>query len=290
MPFCQNQTMINFTNQLSEQVNYALDEASRQPGTSLAYAERAVGIIIPYINQLRNFILTYRFKDPEEEITLFKNIVPEFISLLIYHQKLFHIEMRRPAASISIQQKLLQREYKKIGYFFSSNMELLAYYNAGIADKDRTLFMRGGQDILLTPDDYALLFDPQFCPVASYKIAKMKAYGRLQEYLLNALSTLKKTRDTRSSQLHRKSNLQWTDSKVAATELGYGLFANKSFNNGKADLKDIFEGLESFLNIKLGLYHSTYQDIKRRKKERTPYIRQTMENLEQKMDRDDEDN
>ncbi len=51
-------------------------------------------------------------------------------------------------------------------------------------------------------------------------------------------------------------------------ELVYALHLNGSFNNGSADLKQIFEWLENSLEIDFGNVYSNFRDIRMRKKKR----------------------
>jgi hypothetical protein len=69
-------------------------------------------------------------------------------------------------------------------------------------------------------------------------------------------------------------------------EIGYGIEASKFLNRGNADIKEIMIVLETVFNIDLGEYYRTYISIKERN-DRTKYLRQIIENLEKRMDDDD---
>jgi hypothetical protein len=75
--------------------------------------------------------------------------------------------------------------------------------------------------------------------------------------------------------------LQWTDTQSSLVELIYGLYVNKTFNNGKADIKEIATFLEKTFNIKLNDVYRTFLDIKKRKTDKFKFIESMQSNLEE---------
>ena len=279
--------MIHFTGQLKEALEIALREIASYRQNNLLVAASSIVLINETLTQLKAFVQSYTFSDSLEEIDFFKNIAPEFFALLIYFHKVYTIEAKKPSANIPLQKKHLQREYKKIGYFYCANVDFFSYYNSGMSDRDELLFLSAKQDLLLLPDDYAVLLDSSICPIATYKIAKLKAYTPLEKYIFTELDLVKSRTGTMTSAFPT-TKLSWTDSKIAAAELAYSLYANKSFNNGKVELRDIVQEFEHFFNINLGTYHSSYQDMKMRKKSRTSFLEELRDSLERKMDEEED--
>ena len=52
--------------------------------------------------RLKEFIIDYRFHDESEEIFFFKKVKPHLFSQLIYHSKIYNIELNRPAVSSKV--------------------------------------------------------------------------------------------------------------------------------------------------------------------------------------------
>ena len=48
------------------------------------------------IGRLKDFIVSYTFRDEEEEIHFFKKVKPDIIKLLIFYHKVYDIELDRP--------------------------------------------------------------------------------------------------------------------------------------------------------------------------------------------------
>ncbi|MGN6435858.1 MAG: RteC domain-containing protein [Agriterribacter sp.] len=263
-----------------------MEEELRVIETNLAvqeYAAAAIRIIQKYVEELKQFQEDHAFETIAEEIEFFKYQAPEVYAKLIYYRKLYQIHTQNASANIAMQKKQLRREHKKIGYFYCANVELLSYYATGMQERDELLFTRKLQDILHLNDDYAFMIDTRICPLATYKIAKMKAYRRLENDILAILKGLKLQVPTLGTTMP-PAELQWTASKIAITELIYGLYATSVFNSGQARLKEIVAGFEQYFKIDLNDYKSIYQDMKMRKKSRTSFLSELRTKLEAKMD------
>jgi hypothetical protein len=232
-------------------------------------------------------IILEDFSSPEEEINFFKNVAPLFFSKLIYFQKLYTIRLHSTHADLASRKRLFKAFRKKISYFFEVNASLISYYASGGNANDQQYFLRSTQQILQPMDDFALFVDTRICTVASYKIAKMLAYKKLDLHLLNRLDQLN-SEIKNPQQSATKKLIQWTASKTAATELVYSLFSSGIFNNGQARLKEIIFAFEQSFQIDLGGYQSAYQDMKMRKKSRTAFLSELRQNLESKMDEEED--
>lgn len=263
-----------------------MEEELRTIETNLVikdYAANAIRIIQKYIEELRRLLEDHEFETVAEEIKFFKYQAPEVYGQLIYYRNLYHIHTKNVSASIAVQKKQLRHEHKKIGYFYCANVELLSYYATGMQERDEHLFTRKEQDILYLNDDYAFMVDTRICPLATYKIAKMKACQRLENDILAILKGLKLQVPTLGT-IMPPVELQWTASKIAITELIYGLYTTSVFNSGQARLKEIVAGFEQYFKVDLNDYKSIYQDMKMRKKSRTSFLSELRTKLEAKMD------
>jgi Asp-tRNA(Asn)/Glu-tRNA(Gln) amidotransferase C subunit len=67
----------------------------------------------------------------------------------------------------------------------------------------------------------------------------------------------------------------------------YALYYQGSFNNGKADLKEIAAYFEAIFNIDLGDVYRTWYSIKSRKVESTAYLETLKALLQKKIDEPD---
>ncbi len=66
--------------------------------------------------------------------------------------------------------------------------------------------------------------------------------------------------------------LTWTFNKTDLVELIYALVALGVFNNGNVEIKSVVSFFETVFHVALGSYYHKYQDIMKRKKERTVFL------------------
>lgn len=250
------------------------------------YVAQAVKLLTRLVEEVKQNILQYDFLTLEEEIDTFKNLVPEIFAYFIYYRKLYNLHSHALVTNTAVQKKQLRRELKKITFFFISNKELLTYYADGLTDRDRFLFTRKFRVSGFCNEDYFFLVDDRFCPLTTYKLAKMKAYRLLETDILQLLNGMKQSLPINQPPVSR-SAVQWTASKSAATELVYGLFASGVFNSGQAKLKEIVAAFEKGFSLSLEGYQRSYQDLKMRKKSRTSFLSDLRTRLENKMDEEE---
>lgn len=276
--------MIEFTTPLYAAMNEALEQAATTAENNLQCAERSYAIVQDTLQQVKEFILDYEFTDVNEEVLFFKEIKPGFLRQLIYYLKVFYIEAGKPVGGKEIQASYYTQVSGRVNAFFERNYLFYIYYRMGKSDHDLQYFTRSSGRHELLPE-YLLDIDPKFSTIHSYKLAKLQAYERLNEYILAQISSLNDANASVSPSMRNRPQIKWTDPKVALIELGYSIFCRGAVNKGKADIKDIMHALEYAFNIDLGNYYVVFQqNIRIRKKNRTSYLDQLKEYLERHMD------
>lgn len=221
----------------------------------------------------------------EEEIYFFKELKPQILSRLLFFNKVYTIEIKCPNGSNIIYKNYYEKELNSLTYFFDRHLDFYRYYRAGSTHLDEQYFVRSKPNIRLCIDSSQFIRDPKFSTGYDYKVAKILSNEMLRIYLNKKLQDL----DKNSAILNQgryigKIPIQWTASKSAAIELGYALHASGVLNRGSVNIQEIMLLLQKVLNIDLGDYYRTYVTIKNRKKDRTAFLKQLIENLEKKMD------
>lgn len=100
--------MLQFTSRIKKEIDARIEQIECSEISMINKSLEASGILTEAFNQLKEFILSYDFKNEEEEIFFFKEAKPRLCSRLIYYHKIYNIEMNRPAG---IEK---QREYLRI--------------------------------------------------------------------------------------------------------------------------------------------------------------------------------
>lgn len=279
--------MRNFAKTLQVELDSQLQFIRLETGDSIKAAELSIKVLLSVIDKLKKFTLKYKFKNEAEEIHFFKHLKPQFISKLIYHNKVFNIETKKPHGGEKVIRKYLNNELDKLKRYFDSNLDFYKYYRTNSSYLDFKYFVRGKHDIKLTLDTFYFEADHRFSTSHDYKISKIIAHDLIQVYLEAELMNLDR-KESKKYQDVPKVKLNWTESKTALIELIYALHSQGAFDNNKADIKDIAAYFEAIFNIDLGDYYRTYLEIRIRKSNRTKFIDNLKENLIKRMDEADE--
>ncbi len=278
--------MMKLAMQLYAKMNETLEQIVIDSENHLQYAERSYQAIGATMLQLKDYILTYEFKNQEEEISFFKEVKPQFLRELIYYMKVFYIEAGKPLGDKEALAAYYKQAIDRINTFFERNHSLYIYYRMGKSDHDTQYFVRAGEKNELLPE-YSLDIDPRFTTIHSYKLAKIQAYERLNDYLQHEIYLLNNPElDIVVDGKKKRRNL-WTDTKSALIELAYALHARGAINHGKGDVKQVIEALEIAFNVQVGNFYRTFQGMRIRKKSRTPFLDFLIEGLVRLMDNTD---
>ncbi|MCC6180618.1 MAG: RteC domain-containing protein [Bacteroidia bacterium] len=279
--------MLPFANKLLYELENQLQFIEQENDVILKRSELSFIVCKKAIEQLKSFILKYKFKTISEEIKFFKEIKPQFTSKLIYHLTLYNIETKKPNGGSKILKKYLIKELDKLKSYFDYNLDFYKYYRAGATYLDHTYFVRDKYDIKLTLDGYIFENDTRFSTTHDFKVSKILAHDLLQVYLENELVYLERKESNQNSQDAPKSRLTWQESKTSLIELIYALQSHGAFGN-QADIKEIAAYFEYAFNIDLGDYYRTYLEIRIRKTGRTKFLSLLQETLTKRMDQADE--
>lgn len=271
-----------FSDRLYQQMNSALRSISIEANSMLKQAEGSYRTVQEAMQELKNFILHYSFKDEQEEIYFFKDIKPRFLKELIFFEELYYIESGRPVASKKEIERYLNTHLTHINQFFRRNNHLYTYYLMGETYKDEQYFTRQPSGVRLKPDKYYLDMDTRFSTLYSFKLGRLQAYQKLSDYLQTAL--LKLDQNLPTPEIAAKPKLKWTAPKVSLIELVYAFKAAGVFNNGTANINEIATLLESAFQRDLSDFYRTFQEIRIRKKSRTAFMDLLQARLAQWMD------
>ena len=278
------QKRIILLNKLNEQLNFIDLEIDHQ----IKKCEQAITIILMSIKELKKTVIKTNFKSETEEIQFFKEVKPQFSSKLIYYNRIYKIEMKKPNGGNRILKKYYNNELLKLKAFFDNELEFYQYFRSGSTYLDYKYFIRGNFDIKLGLDTYYFETDTSFAVSHDFKVATILANDLIQLYLENQLLMLENKEISDKSQRKPNAKLTWTGSKIALVELMYALHTEGVLNNGATDLKEIAEYFEHIFEINLGQYRRAFLEIRARKTDKTKFIDNLKKTLENRMNNSDE--
>lgn len=276
--------MLNFSTNLYAEMNVALEEIAMKSDNILQRAERSYIVVEHTLGELKDYILTYTFKDKEEEIKFFKEIKPMFLCELIYYMEVYQVEAWKSPIGREDEIKHYGIGARRVDFYFKRYNELYTYYRKSSSENDERYFLRTeSASGLITPISFSDM-DPRFSTIYSFQFAKMQAYELFSNYLQQCVYRLEHPGLEPLKLEGKKSRNFWTDSKADLIELVYSIFARGSINHGKADIKGIINAFESTFNVNLGNFYRTFQNLRIRKKNQTPYLDAAKNDLLKMMD------
>ncbi|MDY0930719.1 RteC domain-containing protein [Chryseobacterium sp. CFBP8996] len=280
-------TGINFKRKIDElwkSLSNDIDTVLRNKSEVLSYAEEILMLTDTAIRKLKIYVQEYQFKDWSEEIEFFKVTKPKFVSVYIYYSKLLAIESSKPYADPLVLKSYYETERANLIYFYQEHKEFISYYKRKATYLDKKYFVKFKFDFKLKLSAELYSYDESFSTSHDHTVSQILANDRLDLYLTTKINS-----DYVVDHLvFQHSPLEWTAPKVALIELLYALYLTKCFDAGKAEPSDIFRWAETALNINLGNYHKTLNEIKLRKTDRTKFLKLIQQNLEQYLDYSDE--
>lgn len=222
---------------------------------------------------LHNFkvnIQNTKFKSVDSEIDFFKNIKQVPLVPLIYFSEVRSFELQFPLVDNSSQKKYINKKIKKLNRFFSHNIDFIQYVTQGNSHFDKHYFTRKHSDTYHIVSSKFYFQDPDFTTARDMLLGKVKAYQKFILYLKQKLQN--GINNDLISSLTLTTQLKWTASKAALTELVYALYASGVLNNGNADIKEIAVALQKVFHFDLGDFYKIYAEIKFRKNSRTKFL------------------
>lgn len=233
-------------------------------------------------------ILQAGFKDEQKEIDFFKNIKPQILGKLIYHNKVFRIETTCPVSNGRIHQnyfesqlKILKSEYKES----ISNEDFYRYYRAGRTDRDHTYFRLGQVNYHDGLKSGVFEIDLSFSTYYDNKVAHIVANELLYSYLLTKINP-EENPDTILINGDANKDISWTNSQNALIELIYALYASNSIAHGKMGIRKLALIFQVLFQTPLNDIHHSFHRMKTRAGSRTAFLDQLKISLEEYMDKD----
>lgn len=277
--------MEQFINNIKENVNKKIQFIESEENNIFQKSINIISLLESAFDELKVFVSNYTFSTQLEEITFFKETKPQLFSILIYHRKIYNLEMRMPTGSYIDRKNYLESILGRIKYFFDNNADFYQYYRSGSTHLDRYYFLRGKPDIQLILDCFYFERDANFSTSFDFKVAKMIANERLIVYINNKLIKIKQQENNISENPYLpKIKLTWTAKKAELVEQIYAWDSAGCFNNGNTNIKELAEYIETVFNINLGDFYHTFLEIRERKGSHTLFLDKLIKYLNERMD------
>ena len=264
--------MIHYKNVL-DQLVLGLNGLDQKFPSLLAKAEKGLQLVTKAKKELDLLVIKRGFRNVQDEIYFFKLLKPKLLSNLIFYSVLVACEAKRFSFTSDDYNTLVRNKLEFVKAHYDDYSEFLAYYNSEAGHLDELYFVRDSfaKPILLSPA-FATEDSTGYDVVAAHIIA----FKELKIHFENPEG------DPAEDPL--ATDLEWSASRIALAELLYALKEVGAINYGKIDLIELARVLGRIFNTEMDDIHRKFTEIKSRKKDRCRFLIELIQNLEAKMD------
>jgi hypothetical protein len=208
-------------------------------------------------------------------ISFYKDILPVQLSLVYQYSTYLNHIIHSPTDVLDDTRFLpvLQDEYTILK---RNHQPLYIYFRCNITDKDTCFFIPGAENLILVSAPYNYISVSIAIPSASDVYAKFLAFEQLISQFQNVSIPVKDM-----------PALKWHGSQAALTELIYALNEMGVLEGRRNEIRKLRIIFEKMFLFDLGNIYKTYENIRMRKKSRTPFLDGLRNALLRKMDDDD---
>lgn len=274
--------MIQFASCLKKEIDIKIEQIECSEISMISKSLEASRMLVEAFNQLKVFILSYNFKDEEEEIYFFKEAKPRLCSRLIYYRKVYNIEMNRPIG-IEKQREYLCELLNDINKYNSKRLDFIRYYRSDSSHLDAFYFLRDKTDVEQYLETFYYEFDPNFSTNSDFKVAKILANDMLSAYLMHEAELLNDNGLKTYSFGFPATKKTWMGSKAELQEQIFSWDSAGMFGN--VPLTQLYDYIQNVFNIQLDSNLSrTFGDLKIRNT-LTPFLDKLKDALLRRMGR-----
>jgi hypothetical protein len=259
---------------LLEELRLKLNEIERQNHQILPITIQSIHACREILSKMSKLVIDSSFKNDDEEIHFFKNIITYPLSQLIYFSKIRTLEIEFPKVNFVEQKKYIKKKMNRVNKFYIYNVDFIQYIVEGKSHFDSLYFTRSENNSLNFSNTKSCFRNPEFSTSHDLLLAQFKAYNLYYIYLKKRIDGLKALQNNQSFESNDSFNFKWTKSNVDLTELIYALYFSKAINDGRVQINEIAAFFEKHFNLNLGDFYRTFSAIKNRKKNKIIFLEQ----------------
>ncbi|WP_280216263.1 RteC domain-containing protein [Bacteroides fragilis] len=203
--------------------------------------------------ELKAYALAHPFGEDEEEILYFKYYKPALTGRLLYYYRVYQIESGCPGC-LRAAEPYCRKAMKRAGRMMERYLPFYQYYHSGATYRDSYYFMRAKGE--LSPENGSFVLDEEAEFSTGYDVlaARLISVEMLLAYLSRRIE--RAAQGTEAETVREKEH-RWTNTKIAAIQLVYGIYATGSVDEGNAEIGELAALFEKHFHVELGnVYHA----------------------------------
>ncbi len=225
----------------------------------------------------------------EDEIFCFKVAKPYILGRLLFLDKIQEFKLIELIDSIDSRREYYIDRINHIDAKMTKEIDFYRYHRSGATDMDDIYYTRKNRGRFSGWRDSAIDRDPNFSTSHDFDAARIVCRELLFGYIAHQLNLMNGTATpcVPEDQEESLAEVRWTGSKSDLVELCYALLAEGAINDGNIKIKELIPYMERVFNYDCGGYYSAYNYIKKRKKDRLPFLTSLITTLNRKIENED---
>lgn len=243
----------------------------------LAY-NKAISFCQARLVHLKKDFLSDAKRSPEVDIHFFKTTKQLPQTQLFYYWALREYQASYPVSGKDIQKKYIKAKRKEAIAFSEKHLIFQKYLRLGESHFDHLYFTRNNSPNANKAQSIGSILESDFYTSHDILLSQILANNQLLHFYSSELKNLKNIKS------NEVESLKWNGSKVAFTELVYGLYHTGVFGQKKVPVKVIAKVLANCFQLPSFDIYDSYGDIKRRKKEPSAFLNQMLLSFNQALE------
>ena len=273
---------------LIKTIPYQLNEIKTKNDNIIERAHRSIAVCRDALSELKKEVLRSGFSSMEDEIHFFKVTKQIPLENLIYYSEIHSFEIQFPKIDHKSQLKFIKKKSNKLNRFFLYNLDFGRYIESGQTHFDKEYYTRdylNGYHITLSKFYFQ---DPEFCSARDMLLGKYNAYKSLTQYLNIKMQKIKNGLNGSMISITNSGKLHWPFSNTDYVELLYALYSKGLGTKDNLSIAKVSERLQQVFDFTPKDIYKTYQEVKNRKKSRTPFLDELTASLLDAMNKSEE--
>ena len=204
--------------------------------------------------ELKEYALSHPFAEDAKEILYFKYYKPALTGRLLYYYRVYQIESGCPGclrAAEPYYYKAMERAERMMERYLPFYQY---YHRRGDVPGQRTIFLRAKGE--LSPESGSFVLDEEAEFSTGYDILAARLIS-VEMLLVHLSRRMERAAQGTETEAVPEKEHRWTNTKVAAILLVYGIHVTGSVDEGNAEIGELAALFEKHFHVDLGnVYHA----------------------------------
>ena len=242
--------------------------------------------------ELKEYALAHPFAGDAKEILYFKYYKPALTGRLLYYYRVYQIESGCPAC-LRVAEPYYRKAMERAERMMERYLPFYQYYHSGATYRDSYYFLRAKGE--LSPESGSFVLDEEAEFSTGYDILAARLIS-VEMLLVHLSRRMERAAQGTETEAVPEKEHRWTNTKVAAILLVYGIHVTGSVDEGNAEIGELAALFEKHFHVDLGNVYHAFGRLRGQQNPTAfldeaclrvaePYYRKAMERAERMMER-----